>query len=169
MDFYKSVDRLCNAFKEFMSKMVSQEHLFWCGDDDYLHHLSPKGVSYGFGTHCQLRASHFHQEGWRIFYHVDFKGKHYSHVEVALTGQHNALNSLAVFGMALSLGISEDIIQKALKNFMGVCRRCEKKGEKNGVLFIDDYAHHPTEIKATLKAIRAALPNNGSDSCISTS
>lgn len=157
MDFYKTEDKLCEAFSRFIDNVISEDHFFWCGDDLQLNKLNPKGYSYGYGSNCALRASHYYQDHWRFFFDIHFKDQVYSNVEVALTGRHNALNSLAVFGLALTLGIPEQIIRKSLMNFSGVCRRCEKKGEKNGILFIDDYAHHPTEIKATLKGIRHAI------------
>src|SRR5207248_3326921 len=78
-------------------------------------------------------------------------------IELPLIGRHNALNGAAVFGLSLTLGVSEKEIRNALKSFKGVLRRCEMKGEKNGVLFIDDYAHHPTEIETTLKGMRHAI------------
>lgn len=156
MDYYKSDDKLKEAFKDFIGKVESSQNLFWCGDDARLVSLKPKGISYGFDKHCLLRATRFSQEGWSISFDANFKGRAYADIEVALTGRHNALNALAVFGLALSIGVPEQSIRKAFKNFHGVMRRCEKKGESQGVLFIDDYAHHPTEIMATLKALREA-------------
>ncbi len=76
---------------------------------------------------------------------------------VSLTGKHNALNALAVFGLALELGVDEKEIRKAFETFPGVKRRMDRKGEVASVLLLDDYAHHPTEIKATLKAVRNAI------------
>jgi UDP-N-acetylmuramate--alanine ligase len=157
MDFYCSEKGLIDAFSNFMGKVVSKEHLFWCGDDSYLRKIQPEGISYGFGESCDLRASRFRQEGWKLLIDVDFEGQKYEDIEVALTGKHNALNALAVFGLALSLGLDEQAIRNALSTFGGVLRRCEKKGESHGILFIDDYAHHPTELKATLSAIRKAV------------
>lgn len=157
MDYYKSDANLESAFQMFFAKVESPTHLFWCGDDPWLKKIAPKGISYGFGEDCQLRISHFYQDGWNLRYDLEFKGKHYKKIEVALTGRHNALNSAAVFGLALCLGVKEEAIRKALKEFCGVMRRCEKKGEAQGVLILDDYAHHPTELRATLLALREAV------------
>ena len=85
------------------------------------------------------------------------EGQIYSNVEVAAFGEHNALNAAAVFGLALRLGIGEKEIRHALKTFEGVKRRGEKRGEAHEILFMDDYAHHPTEIVATLKGMREAV------------
>lgn len=157
MDFYRNEKTLVESFQTFMSQVSSCEHLFWCGDDSRLCQLNPKGISYGFGSECQLKASNWRQKGWNIIYDIDFQGRNYHNVEVALTGKHNVLNSLAVFGLALTIGIPESAIRSALISFGGVGRRCEKKGESHGILVLDDYAHHPVEIKATLKAIRQAI------------
>lgn len=166
MNNYASKEAHIAAFVKFMSQVKSSEHLFWCRDDPHLtqaNSSSPTavsriiGISYGFHPESQLRASAFVQNGWTISFDIAFRGNMYRQVEVALTGRHNALNSLAVFGLALSIGIPEAEIRRALRSFGGVCRRCEKKGERHGVEFYDDYGHHPTEISATLKAVRSAV------------
>ena len=157
MNHYGSMDSLVGAFNQFIHEVEEPDHLFWCGDDAYLQKLSPPGISYGYNKDCQLRLSQFVQKGWGISYHIDFKGTHYADVELPLVGRHQALNSAAVFGLALSLGIHENEIRQAFRSFGGVMRRCEKKGEIQNVLLLDDYAHHPTEIKTTLQGIRQAI------------
>lgn len=157
MDHFGNRENLIDAFKTFLGNVTSKSHLFWCGDNKYLKQMNPSGYSYGFCESCKLRAVNFLQKGWKSFFDVDFEGKQYRNVEVNLVGAHNALNALAVFGLALKLGVKEDVIREALKSFQGVCRRCEFKGEEQGVLVLDDYAHHPTEISVTLHAIRQAI------------
>lgn len=157
MDFYKTEKVLFDTFKTFTEKVTSEKHFFWCGDDKNLQKLGLKGISYGFGENCQLKASNFQQNAWMLSIDIAFNGKVYPKVEVSLTGKHNALNALAVFGLAISLGINEVAVRKGLSSFGGVLRRCEKKGDVHGILFLDDYAHHPTELKATLSAIRQAI------------
>jgi len=157
MDFYRNEAALMEAFRKFMEQVQSPQHLFWCGDNPLLRKLQPQGVCYGFSDLCELKGSNLQQTGWSLSLDIDFQGKKYCDVRISLTGQHNALNALAVFGLAISLGIEESAIRKALASFGGVLRRCEKKGECHGILFLDDYAHHPTELKATLHAIRQAI------------
>lgn len=152
-----SEELLIQSFKTFMSQVTSSQHVFWCGDDPHLQRLNYSGKRYGFSEGCDWKASSFRQQGFHILFDIEADGKIYRDVEVALTGKHNALNALAVFGLARTLGIAESVIREAFKTFKGVMRRCEKKGEVNGVLFLDDYAHHPTEIDVTLKAIREAI------------
>ncbi len=99
----------------------------------------------------------FSQKGWHITFDVVYKGKLYSNVSVALAGKHNALNALAVFTLCLNLGVPESVLREALRTFPGVHRRAEVKKGAHPILFIDDYAHHPTEVRATLKAIRSSI------------
>ena len=157
MDYYKNEPALIESFKTFMEQIENSSNLFFCGEDRFLSAINPQGVSYGFGAEFQLQGSNFSQKEWSISFDATFKGIEYKNIKVSLTGKHNALNALAVFGLCLSLGIKEALIRKGLNSFGGVLRRCEKKGSVNNVLFLDDYAHHPTELKATLKAIRTAI------------
>lgn len=160
LDHYKSEAALLEAFQKFMAKVPDPQRLFWCGDDSRLPQLGlqgvSQGVSYGFGQNNQLQASHFRQEGWKLFFDVDFQGRKYKDIALSRIGKHNALNALAVFGLTTSLGVSEEAIRRAFLSFEGVVRRCEKKGEAYGILCIDDYAHHPTEIQCTLSGLREA-------------
>lgn len=155
LDHYKTLDSLVKAFQTFISQT---KRLFYCGDDPFLKQLAQgKGLSYGFQKGCDLQINHFRQKGWQIEFDLTFEGKTYSAISVPLIGEHNALNAAAVFGMALTLGLEEDKIRKALAVFPGVGRRCQKRAEIKEILLIDDYAHHPTEIEKTLKAIKMAV------------
>lgn len=158
MDHYKTEENLLASFKHFGEKIQSFKHLFYCGENALLKGLHLKGISYGFSSDCELRGSNFRQNGWKVLFDVELGDHFYQDVEVALSGYHNALNALAVFGMALSLGLNESCIREGLKNFQGVKRRAELKGEASGIQVFDDYGHHPTEIKATLNAIKNAMP-----------
>jgi len=157
-NFDNRFDKLVEAFRIFMSQVKSPEHLFWCGDDQHLSKLQVLGKTYGFGAGCDWVASNYRQKGFHIFFDIKREGRTYKDIEVASIGRYNALNALAVFGLATSLGISEDAIRMAFRSFQGVMRRCEKKGAYEGIRFLDDYAHHPTEISVTLQAIRNAVP-----------
>lgn len=157
MDYFQNEERLVQAFTKFINGVVQQDLLFWCNENEKLRKIQPKGISYGFEPDSLLKGSHFRQNGWSINFDIDFENETFQNITVPLTGRHNALNAMAVFGLALKLGIKESEIRQAFNTFCGIARRCEKKGEKNGVLVLDDYAHHPTEIKITLKAIRHAI------------
>ena len=79
-------------------------------------------------------------------------------IKLQIPGQHNLLNASAVMAVAQKLGVPKEIVKEGLADFQGTSRRFEFKGEKKGIIFIDDYAHHPTEIQATLKAIKEFYP-----------
>ncbi len=157
MNHFGTDEALNKAFKKFANQVSSPELLFWCGDDVRLRSLKLKGTSYGFNEGCELRAQNYRQQGWQGQFDVTYKGVNYPGVEVNLPGRHQALNALAVFGMALALGLDEATIRKGLRTFSGVARRCEKKGDCGGILILDDYGHHPAEIQATLKGIRTGI------------
>lgn len=152
-----SEEVLRKSFDTFMNQVKSAKHLFWCGDDSALNALQHPGQRYGFEEHCDWRVMNFRQEGFHSLFDIASAGHVYKDVELALIGRHNALNATAVFGLSISLGVPEEAIRRAFKAFKGVKRRCERKGEAANVVFIDDYAHHPTEIEATLKALRNAV------------
>lgn len=157
MNHFGTDEALNKAFKKFAGQVASPELLFWCGDDARLRCLKLKGASYGFSEGCELRAVNYRQKGWSGFFDVICRGGQFLDIEISLPGRHQACNALAVFGLALNLGLPESAVRQGLKTFPGVARRCEKKGECGGILILDDYAHHPAEIAATLKGIRAGI------------
>jgi UDP-N-acetylmuramate--alanine ligase len=148
---------LVEAFQLFMSQVQSTEHLFWCGDNAFLTQLHMPGQRYGFQKDCEWKIVSSRQVEFLTVFDLEHRGNLYSHIELALIGRHNILNAAAVFGLSMTLGISEANIRQAFKTFKGVLRRCEYKGTSKGVLFLDDYAHHPTEIETTLHGIRLAV------------
>jgi UDP-N-acetylmuramate--alanine ligase len=154
LDYWGSEESLTSGFKTFFSQVKHKEHLFWCKDDPRLCSLNPPGFSYGFSSNADLKISRFRQNEKGIVFDLHFQGKEYKDIFLALFGIHNALNGSAVFGLSLTLQIDEKIIRKAFSGFQGVKRRLEWKGEAHGVCCFDDYGHHPTEIAATLKALR---------------
>ena len=157
LDYFGSEDALHAAFFDFIKSVKSKEHFLWCGDDPLLKKHSPEGISYGFGSECMLQISNFSQKGWMITFDLLFRGKSYKNITLPIIGKHNALNAAAVFGLALLVGVDEEAIRKAFSSFGGIKRRCELKGEYKDILILDDYAHHPVELKTTLEGIRSAV------------
>lgn len=149
---------LINAFKNFLEQVQSKSHLFWCGDDFHLRHISQDGQSYGFHETCDWKIIDWKQVGFFSYFDLEYQGKIYQNIELSLIGKHNIQNAAAVFGLSIVCGISEDTIRETFKKFQGVSRRCQNKGTFNNIHFLDDYAHHPTEIKTTLEGIRKAEP-----------
>lgn len=157
LDHFGTEKAVQEAFFNFIDKVSNSECLFWCGDDPHLKQHAAPGISYGFEESCQLRLSNFTQQDWEIHFDVEFNGLCYRDIMLPLIGRHNALNAAAVFGCALVLGLNEEMIRRGFASFGGVKRRCEWKGEFQGMLFLDDYAHHPVELKTTLEALRIAV------------
>ncbi|MBI3236969.1 MAG: UDP-N-acetylmuramate--L-alanine ligase, partial [Chlamydiales bacterium] len=157
LDYWKTEEAIQEGFRAFAEKVESQEHFFWGGDQEKLRSLHFKGISYGFNEHNDLKIESFLQIGWKIVFDICFKDVRYSDIEIPLIGGHNVINASAIFGLCLNLNIPEEKIREAFQSFTGVNRRMEKKGEAGGVIFYDDYAHHPTEVYATLRAARQAI------------
>jgi UDP-N-acetylmuramate--alanine ligase len=156
LDYWKSDEALQEGFKSFAGGVSSLDHLIWCADDERLASLNLKGLSYGFGEDANLRVDNYRQVGWKNVFDLSFEGAKYLEVEIPMIGGHNVLNAAAVFGLALRLNLSEEVIRRAFSHFKGVGRRAEKKGEKGQIAIYDDYAHHPTEVCATLRALKNA-------------
>jgi UDP-N-acetylmuramate--alanine ligase len=131
-------------------------HCFVCLDDERIRRAKILGITYGFHPDADLRITHFRQDAWHLLFDLQFEERTYREIALPLIGRHNVLNGAAVFGLALRLGIDEKEIRRAFKSFQGVGRRAEKKGEQRHISVYDDYAHHPTEILATLQALKSA-------------
>jgi UDP-N-acetylmuramate--alanine ligase len=156
-DYWRSKKALVEGFRQFSNQVSSPEHLLWCGDDELLRSLKLKGISYGFEEDNHIKVLSFRQEGWKNLFDLQFENKLYKNIEVPLIGAHNVLNAAAVFGMGLRIHIPESRIRNAFATFQGIGRRTDFKGECDSISAYDDYAHHPTEIFATLRAIKHAI------------
>lgn len=158
MDHYKTEHNLENAFLDFALKVPFYGLAVVCGDDQRLKKLMEnfpkKYVTYGFSE-----DNDFYLVGSSGLYEVMGPDGLLGKLECALPGRHNALNSLAAFIVGKHLGLSNDEALEGLKEFRGVGRRLEYLGEQNGLERYDDYAHHPTELKACLQAIRERYPD----------
>jgi UDP-N-acetylmuramate--alanine ligase len=157
LDYWHTLENMIEGFQKFLDLVQSSQHLMWCGDDEILRSLKPNGFSYGFDEKNDLYIQNFRQEGWKNIFDISFEGVQYSEIEIPLVGAHNVLNGAAVFGLGIKANISDASIRKAFRSFKGISRRAEFKGESSGVSVFDDYGHHPTEIFATLRAIKQAI------------
>ena len=154
MEYWDDIEDIKNGYEQFISKIASKDHLFWCFDDQNLRKIKPKGISYGFSNKADLHIKNFKQSYDNIQFDAVLDNQEYKDICLPLIGEHNALNALAVFGMCLKLKVNFEDIKEAFLSFRGIKRRCEFVGEYRKTTFFDDYAHHPTEILATLKALR---------------
>jgi UDP-N-acetylmuramate--alanine ligase len=149
------------AFLKFMRKVPFYGLAIVCGDDPNVRAILPqmrkRVLTYGLGENNRLRARDIVAEGLEQRFVVERDGAPIGEARLSLVGRHNVVNSLAAVAVALELGVPEDVGLGALARFAGVGRRFELHPEVAGVLWVDDYAHHPTELAATLSAARRAL------------
>lgn len=159
LDFYKTEEKLLRAFAKLIGKVPVGGVVVANAEDDRLMKISRKAKSkiITFGLEKgDYQASHITRHGELTRFAV--KGPENFDLSLRVPGQHNVKNALAAAIMAMYFGIDISIIKKSLLSFQGLWRRFEIKGRSNSALIIDDYAHHPTEIKATLKAARDFFP-----------
>jgi UDP-N-acetylmuramate--alanine ligase len=167
-------DRLKQSFVEFLHNLPFYGLAVLCVDDAHIRSVLTKVnrpvVGYGFSEGADLRAENLRRDGLRTHFDVVRRADGLRlPVTVNLPGKHNVLNSLAAIAVALEIGITHEAIQRALNNFQGIDRRLthvadvklpfiDGKEGNDPVTIVDDYGHHPTEIAATLDAIRQGYP-----------
>ena len=161
-DFYTSLDDVLATFSEFIGSLPASEEgaLITCADDRRCLDLAERSpcpvTSYGISA-GDLRAQVISQNSYVLFENGEERGR----VELGVYGRHNVLNSLAAAGVARWLGHDAYHAARSLHNFGGVRRRFQVKGESAGIRVVDDYAHHPTELAATLEVARATREPGG--------
>lgn len=161
-------DNLQDSFLQFLSKIPAHGRAYLCIDDPVLRQLIPKingqVVTYGFHEQAEIRALDYRQFGMVSEFNVFIsKDNECIPIKLNIPGRHNAQNALSAIGLARSLGVSALVIQEALATFPGVGRRFHGHGEMKlahgTATIIEDYGHHPREIKATLDAAKLVWPN----------
>lgn len=161
LDFFKDIDDIISCFRKFVERLPENGAVIANFDDENVKKAvlcSGKRVI-TYGTECDgsdytARNIQFGESGFAEF-DVFRHGEDYVHIQLNVPGMHNVKNALAVVAVSDLLGISKEDMQTGFLSFKGTNRRFELKGEVRGAKVIDDYAHHPTEVKATLKAARA--------------
>ncbi|BBJ00475.1 UDP-N-acetylmuramate--L-alanine ligase [Ferrigenium kumadai] len=163
-------EKLKQAFVDFIERLPFYGRAMLCVDDpnvrDILPRISKPITTYGFGEEAQIRAVNVRHEGGRMRFTAQCRQNGTPKdldVTLNLAGMHNVLNALAAIAVALEVGVADDAIVAALAEFQGVGRRMQRYGEiplASGGSFtlLDDYGHHPVEMKATLAAVRGAFP-----------
>ncbi|PLR98177.1 UDP-N-acetylmuramate--L-alanine ligase [Bacillus sp. T33-2] len=157
-DYFANVEDVFSAFQE-MSWQVNKG-IFACGDDEQLQKIQAKVpvVFYGFGDENDFQARNVIKSTNGTTFDVFVRNTYYDTFSIPTFGNHNVLNSLAVIALCHYEGIDSDIIADQLKTFEGVKRRFSEK-QIGGQIIIDDYAHHPTEIRATIEAANQKYPD----------
>ncbi len=158
LDCYRDIEEIKEAFILFCNKVPFFGSSILCGDDEsvlsILPHLDRKLMTYGLNANVDLQAREVYFSGSTSRYCTYWKGEKLGTVSLQVPGVHNVKNSLAAIMVGLELGIPFSSVAAALEGFTGVHRRFEIKGEKGGIMVVDDYAHHPTEIEASLKGAK---------------
>jgi len=161
LDHYGNMDRVREAFLSFINRVpfygVAVLGIDSVNVRGLLANVRKPIVTYGVAPDADLRAERIVIDGLSTRFDVILKGEQLGTVTIPMPGVHVALNSLAAIAVAMQIGIDFDTAAKALGKFGGIGRRMEIKGEARGRIVIDDYAHHPAEVRATLAAVRAAF------------
>lgn len=153
LDIYGTNDEIKKSFEEFAEKVEDKKALFVAES------VAIEGVKVGFDSSNDIVAKNLRIEnGYRLF-DIDFGDEQVSDIQLLMPGHHNVLNATLAFSMARAFGLKTADIKKALADFKGVRRRFSFKIRNNDFVFIDDYAHHPTEIKAVYQAVRELYPD----------
>jgi UDP-N-acetylmuramate--alanine ligase len=162
MDIYHDEADIKGAFVEFANKVPFYGAVVLCLDDPRLQSIIPqierRIITYGFNPQAQLRPRNVRSDKFSNTFRVQFEDSDLGEVTVRAPGRHNVLNALAAVGIGLELGIPFDRIREGLDRYTGVFRRFQVKYDDGEILVIDDYAHHPTEVKATLSAAHEGWP-----------
>ena len=162
LDYYRDIEHIKSVFMEFIDKIPFYGAVILCLDDANIAELLPlirkRMITYGLTAQADVHAEQLEAAGGRTRFMVRKGEEKLGEIHLSLPGRHNVYNALAVVCVGLELEIPFAVIAGALGSFGGVQRRMQLKGEACGVTVIDDYGHHPTEIRATLSAIKEAWP-----------
>jgi len=158
MSFYGTMDRLVDAYVSFVNAIPFYGRAILCADcqrvSALLDRVNKRFITYGTSAECDLSAQDIRIEGLQTGFEVLQRGVALGRVVISMPGRHVALNALAAIAIGLELGIDFATAARALSAFGGIQRRFEIKGTQRGITVVDDYGHHPTEIRATLAAAR---------------
>ena len=160
LDCYRDLEDIKGAFVQFASKVPFYGFVVLCLDEPALQDIMPqlsqkKVIGYGFNPQADVQAIEIYHKDNRSTFTVLRNSSELGQVTIQIPGKHNVQNALAAITVGLELGIPFEEVKEGIEKFSGVKRRWEKKGEVNGISVYDDYAHHPTECKATLLGAKA--------------
>ncbi|MBU1399313.1 MAG: UDP-N-acetylmuramate--L-alanine ligase, partial [Proteobacteria bacterium] len=162
LDYYKDMNAIKEVFLSFIDRIPFYGLAVLCLDNESVQEIIPRikkrYTTYGMSSQADFQAKNVLIDGLTSTYTVYHNGKYLGEIALNLPGIHNVYNSLASIAVGLELDIPFDIIRLALGTLQGVQRRLEIKGEAKGIIVVDDYGHHPTEIKTTLQAAKESWP-----------
>ena len=159
LDCYRDLEDIKAAFIQFASKVPFYGFIVLCLDEPALQDIMPKLkkkiITYGLNGQADLQAVDIIHKQNRTRFTVLHAGKELGEVELQIPGKHNVQNALAAIAVGLELRVPFRLVKTGIEKFTGVFRRWEVKAEVGDIMVVDDYAHHPTEIKATLAGVKA--------------
>ncbi len=163
LDFYKDLDDIKRVFLTFIERIPFYGLAVLCLDNEAIQDLIPKikkrYTTYGMSSQADFQARNIKFRELKTEFSVYNQKEKLGEILLNLPGVHNVLNAMASIAVGMELDIPFDTVKKALESVEGVKRRMEIKGEINGITIVDDYGHHPTEIRKTLEAARESWPD----------
>ncbi len=164
LDIYKDIQDVRDTFLQFISKLDDNGILVIQGDDQELRDLAQRSphavISYGLTEQVDYRATNIDINAFQSRFSVVKNGSPLGEITLNMPGEHNVLNALGACAVSTEMGVDFQHVKAGLEAFTGVYRRFQLQGSQNGVQFIDDYAHHPSELEATLSAARSGWPES---------
>src|SRR4051794_1581490 len=158
LDHYPSLDAIRAAFIEFVNKVPFYGAVIVCLDDPNVQGLLPeirrRTITYGSSAQADVEASEVTCGPFASDFRLRYRTADLGRFHIAIPGRHNVLNAMAAITVAMELDVNPDAIREGLATFSGVDRRFQLRGRERGVTVVDDYGHHPTEIRATLDGAR---------------
>lgn len=162
MDHYRDMEAIRQTFVDFINKVPFYGTAILCLDNEEIQSVIPRlrkrYLTYGMSPQADLQGKDLRKETWGTSLEAVYRGRSLGRLTVGIPGTHNALNALAATAVGLELELTIEVIKEGLSALGGLARRFQVKGEKGGVLLLDDYGHHPTEIIATLKTVKECWP-----------
>jgi len=163
LDHYGSREAIKEAFREFVRKVPEDGYIVICSDDENIREIAAgsgkRTITYGLYHPAMYAAKNIAAEGLRTFADIYCGRNRLGRLELNVPGLHNISNAMAAIAVCIAAGLDFDAIAGALKDFQGPQRRFQLMGDVNGISIYDDYAHHPTEVKATLSAAKQTKAN----------
>ena len=159
MDYYKDLDEIRSIFVDFINKVPFYGLVVLCLDDENIQGVIPdvkkRLVTYGMSSQADFQASDIEHEADRTSFTVHYRGEKLGRLNIRMPGRHNVLNALAAVAVGMELDMPFAAVAEGFQDFGGVGRRFQIKGEAQEIMVVDDYGHHPVEIKATLAAAKS--------------
>ena len=163
LDFYKDLNHIKEVFLSFIDRIPFYGLAILCLDDEPIQDIIPRikkrFTTYGVSSQADIQAKNIESKGLKSRFAVKHLGEHLGEISLNLPGIHNVYNAMASIAVGLELGIDFEVIKSALEIVQGVQRRLEIKGIARDITVVDDYGHHPTEIKFTLQAAKESWPD----------